>query len=119
MDEFLQEQFRKHTEVTPHITLYLFDQRSPRVDVTELRQKVDLHSKMIIQMEKTCKELRSRVEYSTDKTNHLGDKHDKGLGVTSQEVRVKMTSRENRKKDGYCSPEKIARQGLRREGGRG
>ena len=41
MDEFLHSQFRHHHEVAPHITIYLFENLLPRVEVLELRYKVE------------------------------------------------------------------------------
>ena len=74
MDEFLQEKIRQHLEVAPYITLYLFEHRSPRVEVVELSQKVDLQYKIISQIEKTCKKLQPRADSLTDKANLLGKK---------------------------------------------
>ena len=101
MDDFLQAQFRQNPEVSTHITIYLFDHRYPRVEVATLRQKVYLQSKTISHKDKTCKKLRLRVDSLIDKENRLGKKQDKGLGVTSQVLRVKLTSVENRRNDGY------------------
>ena len=74
MGGFLREQFRQYMKVAPHITLYIFEHRSPSVEAVELREKVELQSKKIIQMEKTCNKLRSRVDYLIDKVNRLGNK---------------------------------------------
>ena len=55
MDEFLWEQFRQHTEVAPHINIYLFEHRASRVEVVALRKKAEIQYETIIQIEKTCK----------------------------------------------------------------
>ena len=57
-----------------HITLYLFDQQDPRVEVSALNQRVEFHSNTIRQMDKTCNELWSGVDLLMDKANHLGKK---------------------------------------------
>ena len=67
MDNFLRVQFRQHIEVAPHITFYLFEHWSPRVEVVVLNQKLEFQAKTIIQMEKTCKELRLIVYLMNDK----------------------------------------------------
>ena len=58
----------------PHITLYLFNHMTPRMEVAELNQKAEFQSKTIIQMQKTCKELLSIVDLLTDKANRLVNK---------------------------------------------
>ena len=55
MDEFLWEKFRQNPEVAPHKILYLFDYLFLRVEVVELRQKVELQSNNVSNIEKTCK----------------------------------------------------------------
>ena len=62
MNNFLRNHFLHHLEVAPHITLYLFKQRAPRGEVSEIKQKVELQSKTLSQTEKTCRELRLRVD---------------------------------------------------------
>ena len=61
MDDFLWTQFYQHPEVAPHITLYLFEHRSPWFEVSALKQILEAQVKTLNQMEKTCKELRARV----------------------------------------------------------
>ena len=56
MEEFLHSSFFHHPEVALHITLYLFDNLAPRVEVVALIQNVDTQAKYIFQMYKTCKE---------------------------------------------------------------
>ena len=73
MENLLGSQLRQHLEVAPHITLYLFKHRALRVEVVSLKQKVEVQAKNINQMEKTCKELRSRVYLLTDKANRLSN----------------------------------------------
>ena len=48
MDDFLRAQFQKHPEVASHITLYLFEHRSPIVEVVALKQKVKVQAKTMI-----------------------------------------------------------------------
>ena len=74
MEKFLWEKFRHNPEVASHITLYIFKHWAPKVEVAELRKKVELQYNMISHMEKTCKELQLRVDYLTDKENRLGKK---------------------------------------------
>ena len=74
MNDFLHAHLQKNPEVTPHITLYLFKNRAPRVDVVALIKKMEIQSKNISHMENTCKELRLRVDLLTDKENLLGNK---------------------------------------------
>ena len=74
MDDLLRSQFRQHPEVAPHITLYLFKHRAPIVEVVALKQRVEFQDKTISQMDKTCKEVRLRVDLITDKANHLSNK---------------------------------------------
>ena len=69
VDDLLRSQFRQHPEVAPHITLYLFNHWSPRVEVVYLKHKVQFQPKTIIQMEKTCKELRLIVYSMNNKEN--------------------------------------------------
>ena len=73
-DEFLRAQFQQHPEMAPHITPYLFEHRSPRLEVAALKQKVESQANTISLMEKTCKELRSRADSFTDQSNCLGKK---------------------------------------------
>ena len=69
MDEFLRSKLRQHTGVDSNINLYLFENWEPRVELVELRQKVDIQVKLIIRMENKCKYLRLRVYFLTDKAN--------------------------------------------------
>ena len=57
----------------PHISL-LFGHRAPRLEVSSLKQSVEAQSKNLSQMDKTCKELRYRVDSLVDKVNRLGNK---------------------------------------------
>ena len=74
MDDFLRTQLRQHPEVSPHITLYLFEHRAPLVEVPALKQRVEAQAKTINQMENTCKELRDRFDPMTEKANILSKK---------------------------------------------
>ena len=74
MDYLLQNQFIQHPEVTLHITMYLFEHRAPRVEVLDLKQRVGSQAKILSQMKNTCKELQSRVDDLTEKSNRLGNK---------------------------------------------
>ena len=74
MGKFLRGKFRQYMKVAPHITLYIFEHRAPSVEAVELKKKVELQSKTIIHMEKTCNKLRSRVDSLIDKVNRLGNK---------------------------------------------
>ena len=69
MDDFLQTQFSQHPEVAPHIVVYLFRHRDPRVEVSYLKQILESQDKTLNQMENTCKELQSRVGSLTEKSN--------------------------------------------------
>ena len=53
----------------PHINIYLFEQGDPRVEVLESKKKVDVQSKNLGKTEKTCRELKSRVDSLTWKAN--------------------------------------------------
>ena len=107
MDEFLRSQLGQHTEVAPYITLYLFEHQALRVEMAALKRKVNLQSKIISQMKKTCKEIWSRMDLLTDKAKCLGNKDYEGLDVTVQVWRDESVRKENRKNDGYFSPENI------------
>ena len=74
MDEFLRNQFQQHPEVYSHITLYMFEPKLPWVDVSALNQEVEAQAKTLSKMEKTCRELQSRVSSLKDKANWLGKK---------------------------------------------
>ena len=52
--DFIRYKFQQHLEVAPHINLYLFEHRAPRVEVVALNQKVEVQAKKTSQMEKTC-----------------------------------------------------------------
>ena len=41
MNKFLRAQFKQNTEVTLHITIYLFEHLYPRVDVVVLRKSLE------------------------------------------------------------------------------
>ena len=58
----------------PHITLYFFEHSYPWVEVSYLEQRVEAQAKTLNKMEKTCKELRDRVDLITEKVNILGKK---------------------------------------------
>ena len=45
MHDFLQTQFLHHPEVDPYITIYLFKHRDPRVEVYNLKQRVEAKEK--------------------------------------------------------------------------
>ena len=74
MNDFLRTQFRQHPEVAPHIKLYLFEHRAPRVEVSDLKQRVEAQDKNLNQTGKTCKELQARVGLLTEKSNRLSNK---------------------------------------------
>ena len=60
-------------------------------------------------MEKTCKEIRSRVYFLTDKANRLSKNEDKGLDVRVKSQRDERVSKYNCNNDGEFSPEQIDR----------
>ena len=74
MDDFLISQFQQHPEVVPHINLYFFEHWDLRVEVVALKQRLDFQAKTIRQTEKTCKELRSRMDSLTNKAKLLSKK---------------------------------------------
>ena len=78
IDVFLQTELLQNTEVDPHINLYLFEHRAPRVEVSDLKQRVEAQAKTLNKMEKTRKELWARVDLLTEKANILSKKLDKG-----------------------------------------
>ena len=45
MDNFLRTQLQHHPEVDPYIMLYMFEHRSPWVEVLELKQNVEAQAK--------------------------------------------------------------------------
>ena len=55
-------------------------------DRVKSREKVEAQSKTLVQMEKTCRKLRPRVDSLIEKANQLGKKYDKkeGDGETYQ-----------------------------------
>ena len=53
MDIFFRTQFFQYPEMYPHITLYLFENRSIQVEVSDLKHKVEVQAKTLNQMEKT------------------------------------------------------------------
>ena len=55
MDDLLRTQFFQHLEVDLYITIYLFEHRSPWVEVLALKQRVEAQDKTMSQMDKTCK----------------------------------------------------------------
>ena len=105
MDEFLRSKLRQHTEVESNINLYLFENWEPRVELVELRQKVDIQVKLIIRMENKCKYLRLRVYFLTDKAN-LPEKKDKGNGMRAQSYRTRTSILDHHTNDGNSYPEK-------------
>ena len=60
--------------MAPHITLYLFEHRDPRLEVSDLKHRLVEQAKHLNQMEKTCKELRARVDSLTEKANRIIEK---------------------------------------------
>ena len=74
MDIFLHTEFRQHPEVAPHITLYLFEHRAPRVEVLSLKERVEEQANISNKTEKRCKDLRNRVDLITEKANRLSQK---------------------------------------------
>ena len=50
MDKLLRDKFQKHLEVALHMTFYLFDHRSQRVEFTALNNKVGSQDKTISKM---------------------------------------------------------------------
>ena len=92
----------------------MFKTLTPRVEVVALRQKVYIQSKTISHMEKTCKELRLMVYFSTKKGKPPGKEIVKGG------VGFRFTSQDNHMNDGDFYPEKVVQMGdseVRREGG--
>ena len=71
MYDLLRTQFCQHPEVAPHIMLYLFEHITPLVEMSALKQIVESQPKNINKTEKTCKELRTKVDSLTEKTNRL------------------------------------------------
>ena len=57
MDEFIQAQFFHHQEVSPHITLYLFDHRDPIYKLQAVRQKVEAQKMFVAQLKNMFKEI--------------------------------------------------------------
>ena len=72
-----------------------------------LKQNVEFQAKMIIQMDKRCKEIWLRVDSLINKANRLSNKYDKGLGVNVQARRYESVRKDNQNNDGYFSPENI------------
>ena len=62
MDYLLHTKLLQHLEVAQHITIYLFEHRAPRAEVSTLNQRVKAQAKILSQIKNTCKELRSRVD---------------------------------------------------------
>ena len=50
MDDFLRTQFLHHTEVELYITIYLFENRDPRVEVLSLKNRVKAQAKTLSNM---------------------------------------------------------------------
>ena len=74
MEELMLKHFFQPPEVSPHNNLYLFEHRDPRAVVQEVRQNIQAQSKLVAQLERTVKELRSRVDYFMEKTNQQRNK---------------------------------------------
>ena len=77
--------------------------------MVDLKHKVEFQYRTIIQMEKTCKDIQSRVDALTDKANRLGKKYDKGVDVKVQTWWVESVSKDNQKNDREFYPENIYR----------
>ena len=71
MENFLRTQLRQHPEVSPQITMYMFEHRAPLVEVSALNQKIEAQTKTLSQTEKTCRKLWPRVDLLTEKENNL------------------------------------------------
>ena len=54
MGNFLSTQFQQHPEVAPQITLHLLKHRAPRVEASEMKQKVEAQEKILTQIKNTC-----------------------------------------------------------------
>ena len=63
------------------MTLNIFEHIDPRAEVPEVRQKMESQGKLVSQLQKTGKELWSRVDSIIDQTNRQVEKQDKQEGV--------------------------------------
>ena len=58
--------------MSPHTPLHMFEHLYPRVEVQAVSKMMEDQKNLVYQIENTVKEIRSRVNYLTDKTNILG-----------------------------------------------
>ena len=80
MEELTQTKFCQPPEVSPHIDLYLFQNRYPRAEVQEIRQNIQAQRNLVAHLERMVKELWSRVDYFMEKNNQQGEKQDEEEG---------------------------------------
>ena len=55
MYDFMRDKLHQHIEVTPNITLYLFEHRYLIVEVTPVKYNMEANYKVITQMDNTVK----------------------------------------------------------------